>query len=72
MPDEPFSHENVKGAILKELVATHPLLQKMNKEIKISLSMIGIGVIGVAGVGLYVICSRASSIQSFFSSLCNK
>lgn len=41
IPNEDFPHKNVKGGFLKELFEKHPLAIKMQREMMISLGVIG-------------------------------
>ena len=40
IPDKPFPRENVAGNIIDKLMATHPALIRMQREMKVTVALI--------------------------------
>lgn len=65
VPNEPFPHKNVRGKFMGDMIATHPLFQRLKKEVIISMSIIT----GVLGLGTYYCITRRHDILGFMTKI---
>ena len=49
VPQTPFPHKNVRGAIIDEMMAKEPLMIRAKREIAVSFSLIAV----LVGFGMY-------------------